>query len=436
MQVDGVQCSALVGSRCSQSIVSTNQCMAWSSQQVDMWTIDRTSWVCCGVGSVSILTNGGGHAIVNVLVACERPLSYNLLIRIDMIRALGGITITPAGDMKLGGGKEACAALCVNEPDFNASFKYKKRIWTARWKWTLNNAPTLLHNQIAEYKIPDNIRGEYKRELQVMIANSWLIPLPQEWLGPSKGLIPLMAIVQHTKGKGHTVMDYRELNEHVDAFTADVFTAKLREWHQQGVHVALLDLWRVYVWVHKSLWAYQMVLIKGERYCLTRLGFGLNVALMIMKVIVSTVLVQEEQTMKMMSSYSDDIYVNEEVISADKVKVKLKSFGLTCKDPECLKHGAKVLGLKVWREHDTLHWKWGTAIPEPPAEMTLHTAFSMCGKLMGHFSVCGWLRMIASSKKMRDCDDQGMEWPGRQCLPQASRGRSAGEGDPWWPCPR
>ena len=32
----------------------------------------------------------------------------------------------------------------------------------------------------------------------------------------------------------------------------------------------------------------------------------------------------------------------------DKVKVKFKSFGLTCKDPEHLKHGAKVLGLKVW----------------------------------------------------------------------------------------
>ena len=35
---------------------------------------------CCGVGTVSILTNGGGHAVVNVLVAHERPLCYDLLI--------------------------------------------------------------------------------------------------------------------------------------------------------------------------------------------------------------------------------------------------------------------------------------------------------------------------------------------------------------------
>ena len=168
-------------------------------------------------------------------------------------------------------------------------------------------------------------------------------------------------------------MDYRELIEHVDAFTvdADLYTAKVREVASARSECGI-DLWRAYlqVQVHQSLWAYQTILIKGERYCLTQLGFRLNVAPMIMKTIVSTVLAQEERMMKATSSYIDDIYVNEEVISVDKVKVKLESFGLTCKDPECLKYGAKVLGLKVWGEHDTLRWKQGTAIPETPAEMT------------------------------------------------------------------
>ena len=73
-----------------------------------------------------------GHAILNVLVAHERALGYNLLIGIDTIRVLGGVTIIPAGDVKLGGGKEACAALCVDEPDFDASFNHNELIWTAR----------------------------------------------------------------------------------------------------------------------------------------------------------------------------------------------------------------------------------------------------------------------------------------------------------------
>ena len=88
-------------------------------------------------------------------------------------------------------------------------------------------------------------------------------------------------------------------------------------------------------------------------------------------------------------------YANEEVISVDEVKAKLESFGLTCNDPDYLKHRANVQGLKVWGERDTLCWKRGTAIPEPLAEMTQCTVFSMCGKLVGHFPFCGWLSVIA-----------------------------------------
>ena len=128
---------------------------------------------------MSILTDGGGHAKVNELVAHERPLGYNLLIRIDMIQVLGGVMIIPAGNVKLGGGKEASAALCINESDFDASFHHNERIWTVRWKWILSNIPTRLCNQVAEYKILDNIRREYERELQMWIMNGWLIPYPQ-----------------------------------------------------------------------------------------------------------------------------------------------------------------------------------------------------------------------------------------------------------------
>ena len=83
-------------------------------------------------------------------------------------------------------------------------------------------------------------------------------PIPPGITKTPKGLILLMAVIQHTKV--HPVMDCRELNKHVDAFTvdADICTVKLREWCQQGVNVALLDLLRAYlqVQVYKSLWAY------------------------------------------------------------------------------------------------------------------------------------------------------------------------------------
>ena len=105
-----------------------------------------------------------------------------------------------------------------------------------------------------------------------------------------------------------------------------------------------------------------------------------------MKAIISTVLAQE-------------------IVSADEVKAKLESFGLTCKEPERLKHRPKVLALRFGGEHDTLRWKRGTAIPEHSDEMTF---FHMC-KVDGPFSHLQLaMRDSRSPKKTCDCGDQRM----------------------------
>ena len=157
-----------------------------------------------------------------------------------------------------------------------------------------------------------------------------------------------MVVIQQNKNKVCPVMDYRELNHHVDAFTtnADACAAKLREWRQKGANVSLLDLRRacLQICVHKTLWPYQTVKIDGKRYCLTRLLFSLNVALLIMKSIVSAVLSQEEAVERTASTYIDDIYVNEDVVPATRVREHLPQFGVKCKDPKQLKDGAQVLG--------------------------------------------------------------------------------------------
>ena len=109
-------------------------------------------------------------------------------------------------------------------------------------------------------------------------------------------MILLMAVLQQHKSKVRPVMDFWELNCYVDAFTAntDVCTDKLHEWWQKGSNVSLLDLKRAYlqVRVQKTLLLFQTLKIGGQWYCLTRLGFGINVAPFVMKAIVSTVLLQ------------------------------------------------------------------------------------------------------------------------------------------------
>ena len=99
-------------------------------------------------------------------------------------------------------------------------------------------------NKVPEYLVSAQVRQEYCQELETWLNNGWLLPYPEEELGPPKVLIPLMAVVQQNKSKVHPVLDFRELNGYVDAYTAhaDVCKQKLREWRKKGSNVSVLDL--------------------------------------------------------------------------------------------------------------------------------------------------------------------------------------------------
>ena len=52
------------------------------------------------------------------------------------------------------------------------------------------------------------------------VTNGWLVPFDERVHEPYKSTIPLMAVVQPNKDKVRPVMDFRELNEHLDSHTA------------------------------------------------------------------------------------------------------------------------------------------------------------------------------------------------------------------------
>ena len=242
--------------------------------------------------------------------------------------------------------------------DFTTTFNHQTWAWTVAWKCSEGRASEALDNRVAEYPVAAEIWEDYERELHTWMSNSWLVPYKEEELRPLKGLIPLMAVLRQHKSKVCPVMDFQQLNCHVDVFTAnaDVCAAKLRKWQQKSSNVSLLDLKRAYlqVRVQKTLWPFQTVKIGGQGYSVTRLGFGLNVAPLIMKAIVSTVLSQDEAVGHTASAYINDIYVNEDVMPATHIREHLARFGLECKDPERLEDGAQVLVLVVAMEHSKL----------------------------------------------------------------------------------
>ena len=86
---------------------------------------------------------------------------------------------------------------------------------------------------------------------------------------------------------------------------------------------------------------------------------------------------------------------------AAQVKTHLELFGLTCKDPEQLSSGAHVLGVYVWEEHGKRRWRHDGERPKVPDVLTCRTIFTECGRLSGHFPICGWLHIAAVFVKRR-----------------------------------
>ena len=254
---------------------------------------------CVVEGVVQIGIGNGPSLVVRALVVDGDLFGYDLLLGLNAIRQLSGMAMSDTGKVKFPQRERLmCATITLNEPDFHAEYDEAKYVWAASWKWSGDQPPGSLKNRLSEYPAPKRLQSEYERELPAWIQNGWLIPYPESELGPPKGLIPLMAILEESKLKVRPVMDYRELNEHVNAYAAnaDMCVQTMREWRQQGPKAAIVDLCRAYLQIHidKSLWPFQTVKIKGQRYCLTHLGFGLNVAPQIMWSVVKAVIGQDE----------------------------------------------------------------------------------------------------------------------------------------------
>ena len=241
--------------------------------------------------------------------------------------------------------------------------------------------------------------------------NGILVP----WKGEGKGVLPLMAVFQATKKKVRPVLDYHELNRFVTCHTGsniiDVCDEKMRKWRRLEGGTAIMDLKSAYLQLHvaKKLWQYQLVSYKGKTYCLTQLGFRLNVALKIMATVLKMVLKKGSKTKEVTNSYIDGMMVDVMKISTKEVLEHLKGFGLTAKSPESLDGGA-ALGLKLMNKMGKLMFRRDNEIPEIEGEISRRELFSICGKLLGHYPVAGWLRLVCSYVKRRA---SGVDWEDR-----------------------
>lgn len=384
---------------------------------------------CRGVGSVEVRVASGAVAEVNAYVSDIRPLDFDMILGMNGVFAFGGVSVTSQGNVGFfRSGTDFCgdklptcaAAVSVKQKDFRLSFDDKQRAWTVEWHWPHGQEPPDLVSHVEQYPMSSEVKAEFDDQINQWIEKGWLQPYNESRHGPPRALIPMMAVVQENKKKVRPVLDYRALNAFLDAHTgdSDVCADKLREWRRQGVRVSTLDLTSAYMQVRvvESLWPFQTVMFQGKRFCLTRLGFGLSIAPLVMKAVLAAALAQDDKVDQATSPYVDDILVNESILPADAVRAHLLKFGLECKPAERLANGARVLGLKVWGEPgqndscNRLSWGRGNELPDVPTLLTRRNVFSFCGRLTGHLPVCNWVRpAVAYLKRIANSRSTGWD---------------------------
>lgn len=388
----------------SPSIVDERDCVP-NSSQITMMSGQQVS----NISSCKCALRIGKNVIyVDCFVTSVVP-GYGVLLGMDAIGKLGGVTVSKGGkEIRFGSDQEAsgtvdhtsaradrCTAavsppadnehLIIKDKDFEAEFAEGE--WQVSWSWTEESGAPRLRNRVERYAMTGDVEQAFNEEVEEWISRGWM----QSYDGDHDGLIPLMAVVQANKEKVRPVLDFRELNEHVSSHTgqAVVCSDKIRRWRKLGTRLSIVDLKKAYlqIRVKPELWPYQVVMFKGKKYCLTRLGFGLNVAPKIMTAIVTKVLSLDDEVARGTDSYIDDVIINEEIVSVERVASLLNRFGLETKPVEKLE-GARVLGLRVYQADGEIRWKRDNVI-EPPADaMTKRTTVFVVWQTRRPFPCC------------------------------------------------
>ena len=382
-----------------------------------------------GRGIVDIVVNGHQVRCRALVAPSISKLGVDMLLGMDVIEALGGVWLSGSNEIAFGvDGRKQKQLVCavgtsderssddfgkgnttgqsvgissekqIEDKDFTARFDGTG--WKILWKWRSGEEPDCLPHQVPEYDSAREHAEEVDVELKEWYEKGWLV----RYNGPVRGTLPVMAVVQAAKGKATPVFDFRNLNTYISSHTEDsqVCAQKLREWRKWGESIAIVDLRKAYlqIGVEEKLWPYQVIRWNGETFCLTRLGFGLNIAPKAMRCILQFVLQTDPEVAEATDSYVDDIVVDTSKVPVERVVQVLKSFGLEAKEPIVLE-GNRLLGLRVVRNNhnDRLQWKRDGSVPQIGANPSKREIFSWAGKLVGHLPVCGWLRPACSMLK-------------------------------------
>lgn len=401
---------------------------------LEISTIDGTALSVLGVADVT-MSRLDSNAVylpetVTGVVVVDSLDSVNAeaVIGLELISALGGVDVRYDGDQPVsvvfGTRPDVCASAAnTSEPkhplrhveveedgrgnvklstdDGFVIWNAEEKHWTLTWTWKGEEPEQPVGPGIGEYprsKLTDEQEQLFQREVDGWLESGWLIPHDPVQHGSPRCVLPLIAQVQDHKPSTpvRPCLDYRLLNKQIlsnPGLDAPACGEKIRKWRQAGPadEYVLLDIKKAYLQVHVSadLQPYQAVLWRGKLYMMARMGFGLAVAPKFMDIIVKYVLRDYADT----DNYVDDLFVPKR--DQKEVEARLEEYGLTTKPAESVPT-ARVLGLQLSAAEDGVQWSRRDVNLQVPKPATKRSVFSWCGKLLGHYPVCGYLRPACS----------------------------------------
>ena len=126
-----------------------------------------------------------------------------------------------------------------------------------------------------------------------------------------------------------------------------------------------------------------------------------------MTAVLKTVLTKDDAGKIATGSYINDVLVENARVTSEKMRDHINTYGLTAKPSEWLENGM-AQGLKIqWIKAGKLMFRRGNEIPEVMDGLTKRELFSVCRKLVGDYSIVGWLRTACSFIKRKTVRTDG-----------------------------
>ena len=119
-----------IGGFCSSSIVSGMLCRPEVQKNTAILTAGRKCFLSHGVGSITLTVINRNPLKTNVLVVNSKPLGFDLLLGMDVIKKLGGVHINEGDKAHFAVAALALGATIeLEQPDFRTEFDQHTKSW-------------------------------------------------------------------------------------------------------------------------------------------------------------------------------------------------------------------------------------------------------------------------------------------------------------------